>query len=328
MLKPIKYKNLSIKGNIFAAPLAGYSNFPSRIIFQEFGADLTFTEMVSARGIVHEDQKTIDLLYTNKKETSKAIQIFGDDKYIIKDAIDYIQDKTSYTIVNLNAGCPVKKILKSNKGGALLKDIKKLKEILAYLSKGIKIHFTLKIRSGWDNNNLNYLKVGKLAEDNNCKMIIFHPRTVKQAFSGKADWTLAYNLKNKLKIPVIGNGDIIAPEQALDRLKQGDISGIMIGRGSIGNPWIFRNIKKYIQHGECAIPELKEKIRIMMKHLEKMTDYFGERKGIISFRAQMLQYLKNFKNSAVIRKKIQNLETIKDIKKILSEINFFKVHDF
>ena len=175
---------------------------------------------------------------------------------------------------------------------------------------------------------MNYLKVGKLAEDNNCKMIIFHPRTVKQAFSGKADWTLAYNLKNKLKIPVIGNGDIIAPEQALDRLKQGDISGIMIGRGSIGNPWIFRNIKKYIQHGECAIPELKEKIRIMMKHLEKMTDYFGERKGIISFRAQMLQYLKNFKNSAVIRKKIQNLETIKDIKKILSEINFFKVHDF
>lgn len=321
MLKSIQYKGLRIKGNIFAAPLAGYSNFPSRIIFQEYGADLTFTEMVSARGIVNKDQKTIDLLYSNKDEISKAAQIFGDDKYIIKDAIDYIQDKTSYTIVNLNAGCPVKKILKSNKGGALLKDIDKLKEILVYLGNRVKINFSLKIRSGWDMNNLNYLYVGKLAEDNQCKMIIFHPRTVKQAFSGEADWEQVYNLKNKLEIPVIGNGDIFAPEQALNRLKQGGINGIMIGRGLIGNPWIFENIKEYILYGKYSVPKIKEKAKIMMNHLSKMVDFFGERKGIILFRAQMFKYLKNFRNSAMVRRKIQNQETIASIKKILSEYN-------
>ena len=323
MLKSIKYNGLNIKGNILSAPMAGYSNFPSRMVFQEYGADLTFTEMISARGIVRGDKKTIDLLYTNDNEISKAVQIFDDDKYIIKDAIDYIQERTTYNIVNLNAGCPMKKILKSNKGGALLRDIEKLKEILTYLSNRIKINLTLKIRSGWDKNNLNYLYVGKLAEDNNCKMIIFHPRTVKQIFSGKADWNLIYNLKKHVQIPVIGNGDIFSPENALDRFKADEIDGIMIARGSIGNPWIFKNIKQYINKGKYVIPDTKKKIKIMMKHLKKIADFFGERRGIMLFRTQMFQYLKHFENSAIIRKKIQDQVTIGNIKKILSEHNLF-----
>lgn len=316
MLKSICYNNLFIQGNIFAAPLAGYSNFPSRMIFQEFGADLTFTEMVSARGIVHQDKKTLDLLYTDKKEQAKVVQIFDNDKYILKDAIDYIQDKTPYTIVNINAGCSVKKILKAEKGGALLRDEVKLKEILNYLSSKIKIHLTLKIRSGWDFNHINYLTIGKLAQDNNCKMIIFHPRTVKQMFSGIADWDLIYKLKSRIKIPVIGSGDIYTPEDAKSKFQK-PIDGIMIARGAIGNPWLFYNIKKFIKNNEYSLPDTKEKISVMMMHLKKMIEFFGEKKGIILFRCQMLQYIKNFKNSAIIRKKLQTCENLSEIENVI-----------
>ncbi len=323
MFKKIKYKGLKIKGNILAAPMAGYSNFPTRMVLQEFGADLTFTEMVSADGIVMGHKKTLELLHTSKKEVSKAVQIFGNDKYIIKDAVDYIHQKTAYKIVNLNAGCPVKKILKAKKGGALIRDIDKLKEILTFLSSKIKLSFTLKIRSGWDKDNINYSYIGKLAQDNNCKMIILHPRTVMQRFIGHADWDMIYDLAAQVKIPVIGNGDIRSPEDAYNRFKGGDIDGIMIGRGFFGNPWIFTNIKKYFKRRKYPVPDIKERIKIMMHHLSMMTDFFGERKGIIIFRAQMFSYLKNFRYSAAVRKKLQDKETLINIKDILSEYNLF-----
>jgi len=307
-----------VKGNIFAAPLAGYSNFPTRMLYQEHGADLTFTEMISARGIVHEDEKTLALLYTDKNEKNKAVQIFDDDKYILSEACEYIQTKTPYKIININAGCSVKKILRANKGGALLKDPRKLNDILHYISKNIRIHLTLKIRSGWDENDLNYRRIGKIASDNNCKMIIFHPRTVKQVFSGKANWDQVYDLKKKVPIPVIGNGDIFTVQEAYDRLKH-PVDGIMVGRGAIGNPWIFENIKKFIKGERYTEPDPKEKIRGMFLHLQKMVQFFGERKGIIIFRCQMAQYIKSFKDSAGIRKKIQICDKFSEIEKILAE---------
>jgi len=323
MLHAIKYKKMTIPGNIFAAPLAGYTNYPCRMIFQEYGADLTFTEMISARGIIHKHNKTLNMLYTDKNELSKAVQLFDDDKYILYDAIQYIQAKTPFKIVNFNAGCPVKKILKSDKGGVLLKDYKKLEDILIYLSKKVKIHLTIKIRSGWDKESLNYLKVGKLAQEMNCKMIIIHPRTVKQAFSGKADWSHVYKLKKKLKIPVIGNGDIYTPEDAVKRFQQGEIDGIMIARGSIGNPWIFKNIKDYIKSGKYKIPDIRQRIRIMIKHLKKMIDLFEEEKGITTFRSHMFQYIKGIKNSTSIRRELQDKTSIKDIKAILASHNLW-----
>lgn len=318
MLNPIKYQDLNIRGNIFAAPLAGYTNYPTRIILQKFGANLTFTEMVSADGLVYKDKKTISLLYTDNKEKSKAVQIFGDDKFIIKDAIEFIKNTTNYKIINLNMGCPVKKILKSKKGGYLLKDLKKVEQIFKIVSEIQNIIFTIKIRSGWDKNSINYRDIAKLAENYNIKMIIFHPRNVIQAFNGTADWDLVKDLKIHTKIPIIGNGDIFTPEQAKEKLDQSLADGIMIGRGFIGNPWIFNNIESYLLHHTYKLPSNKEKVKGMFQHLKLMIKYYNKEEYAVSkFRSQMFQYLKSFRYSAKIRNEIQKIESAKKIKKIL-----------
>lgn len=320
MLNSILYKDLKIKGNIFSAPLAGYSNYPTRMIYQKYGADLTFTEMVSVYGIVYQDNKTLDLMYTTEQETSKAVQIFGDDKILIKEAIDYIDENTPYNIVNLNAGCPMKKIIKAHKGGALIRDVDKLKGILEYLASRIKIPFTLKIRSGWDSSNINYQYIGKMAQENNCKLIILHPRTVKQVFTGRADWSRIYDLKEKLYIPVIGNGDIYTPEQAHYCLKEHSLDGIMIARGSFGHPWIFNQIKSYCKVHKYDDPNLKQRLNIMLEHLQGMIDHFGEDKGVKIFRCQIMHYLKGFKNSAKIRQKLHICNDLVSIKEVLQPL--------
>jgi len=318
-LKPIIYKDLKIGGNILAAPLAGYTNYPSRIIFQQYGADMTFTEMVSSRGIVYNDKKTLDLLYTDKKEVSKSIQLFGDDPKILKDAIEYVRDNTEFKIVNLNAGCPVKKILKSKSGGFLLKNLSQLKKILKEVGNIKNIFLTIKIRSGWDKDSLNYLYVSKLVEDYNFKMIIFHPRTVRQLFKDFANWELVYDLKEKIELPVIGNGDILSPEDAFKKIR--NLDGIMIGRSMLGAPWIFRNIKEFFINNKYPEVSVKEKINIMLKHLQGMIDFFGEQKGILLFRGYLFKYIKNFKNSKLLRQRLQTLSSFQDIKKVLNKFD-------
>lgn len=232
--------------------------------------------MISADGLVYKDKKTIKLLYTDNKEKSKAVQIFGDDKLILRDAIEYIKNTTNYKIINLNMGCPVKKILKAKKGGYLLKDLKKVEQIFRSINEINNIIFTIKIRSGWDKNSLNYKDITKLAENYNIKMIIFHPRTVIQAFKGIADWDLVKDLKSHTKIPIIGNGDICTPEQAKEKLNQSLADGIMIGRGFIGNPWIFKNISNYLLHLSYKLPSNKERVKVMLRHLKLMIKYYNK----------------------------------------------------
>lgn len=318
-LQPIQYKKFKIKGNILAAPLAGYSNYPTRLIFQEQGADLTMTEMVSADGIVYRDTKTLSLLFTEKREKSKAVQIFGSDKIILKEAIEFIRDNTDYQIVNLNLGCPVKKVLKAKRGGYLLKEEEKLTRIFKTvgLIKGVVI--TIKIRSGWDLNNINFKSIGLRAQENNIQMVILHPRTVVQGFQGKANWDDVKELKKSLSIPVIGNGDITTPEEAKERMVQSGADGIMLGRGTIGNPWIFGQIKSYLRFQKYRTIEPEEKIRGMLEHLKRMIGFLGEYKGIINFRKQMFHYIKNFKGSAQLRKKLQNSIIYEDIGKTCND---------
>ncbi len=318
---PIIFKNLSINGNIFAAPMAGITNLPTRILFQEFGADLTFTEMISANGIVYNDKKTLQLL-KNEENDNAAVQIFGYDPIILKDAFQFIEENTSYKILNLNLGCPVKKILKSKSGGYLLQNPELIQKIISTITLNIKLPFTIKIRSGFDSNNINFLRIGKIAEEYNVRLIILHPRTVKQLYNGLSNWDHIKQLKKNLTIPVIGNGDITTPELALKMIKETECDGIMIGRGAIGNPWLFKMSKKFLQGNYSNYNiSTEERINIMLKHLTLSIKFFGEEKGIKSFRTQMLHYLKNFPNSAKLRKDIQTLIKFNDIILVLKKYN-------
>lgn len=319
MLYPIEYKDVKLKGNLFAAPLAGYTNLPTRLFLSSFGADATFTEMVSADGIVHGDEKTLSLLDTDAKETSAVPQIFGNDGAVLKEAIEIIRDTTPFRIVNLNCGCPVKKILKSKKGGYLLKDEERLKNIIRTLGdiKGIAV--TLKIRAGWDENHLNYLKVGAWAREFNMKLLIFHGRTVMQGFRSSANWEWIRELKESLDMPVIGNGDIITAAGAWDRLENFRVDGLMIGRGFLGNPWIFQDIKRFKQAAGAEAPAPEDRKDIMIRHLKMMIAYLGERKGVLQFRKQMFPYLKNFPNSARLRKRLALMESFSSIEKACEE---------
>ncbi len=319
---PIYLNKIKIKGNIFAAPLAGITNLPTRLIFSEFGADLTFTEMVSANGIVYEDRKTIDLLI-DKKESNSVVQIFGSEPYILADAVKYIEENTDYKIINLNMGCPVKKILKSENGGFLLRDEKKIKKIFKTIKKSTSLEITIKIRAGWDNNSINFLRVAKIAKNYDIKMIILHPRTVKQMFTGSSNWKYIKELKKKFPdLIVIGNGDIKIPEDAKSMIKNTNCDGIMIARASIGFPWIFSQIKEYFETGSYAHKiSTGERMTTMLKHLKLSIDYFGERKGIKEFRIQLLHYTKNFRYSSKIRSQLQSLEKFEDIINILKKYN-------
>ncbi|MDD5066213.1 MAG: tRNA dihydrouridine synthase DusB [bacterium] len=319
MIHSILHQDLKIRGNILAAPMAGYTNLPTRLLLQKYGADLTFTEMVSADGIVYRDEKTLKLLDTCPRETGKAVQIFGDQDGILKDAVEYIRDYTDFRIISINLGCPVKKILKSGKGGYLLKDENKLEKIFRCLGKIKGICLTIKIRSGWDKHHLNYQRVGCLAEENNVKLVVFHSRTVVQGFRDRADWDQIRELKQKLNIPVIGNGDITTPEEAVKRLEETGVDGIMIGRGFIGSPWIFDDIKEYVRTHSYKKHNTEERIRAMLVHLKKMIDYMGEKKGIINFRKQMLHYVREFPHSAPLRKSLQGLEEYQNIEKVCRE---------
>jgi tRNA-dihydrouridine synthase B len=319
MLHDIEYKGLKIKGNLFAAPLAGYTDFPTRLVLQENGEDLSFTEMVSADGLVHRDEKTLHLLDTDEREKAKAAQIFGNDPGILKEAVEYIRDRTDYRIVNINCGCPVKKILKSGKGGFLLREEALLHRILLRLRDISGIFITLKIRAGWDREHLNYLKVGHWAEENNISLIIFHPRTVLEGFKGRADWDLIGDLKKKIGLPVIGNGDIRTAREALERLEHYGTDGLMIGRAFLGNPWIFREIKRTADGEKSREPDERTRIASMLHHLKMMTGHFGEKKGVITFRKQMLHYIRDFEKSARLRSHLQTLETMTAVERICEE---------
>ena len=319
--KSLNLDNIKLKGNIFSAPLAGITNLPTRIIFSKFGADVLFTEMVSANGIVYNDKKTINLL-KDEEHLKSIVQIFGSDPDILADAVKFINDNTDYEIINLNMGCPVKKVLKSGSGGALLKNEKLIEKIFNKITKASVKQITIKIRSGWDKNSINFIKISEIAEYYGIKLVILHPRTVKQMFTGFADWSHIKELKKNSNLLIVGNGDIDSPEKAKEMFEQTNCDGIMIARASIGFPWIFSMVKDFLLNNSYVKDiSTQERVNVMLEHLRLSIKYFGETKGIKEFRIQLLHYIKNFKYSSKIRGQLQTLETYDSIISVLKKYN-------
>lgn len=324
LIHPVTLKGLSIPGNIFLAPMAGYTDASFRQVCIEKGAFFTYTEMVSAEACARKSEKTFNLLkgpqkMRNGREAIYGVQIFGAQPGRIALGLREI-NKYAPSLVDLNCGCSIPKILKSGSGAALLKDPRKIGEILKVMTKAADVPVTLKIRSGWDAANLNFMEIGAIAEESGASLITIHPRTRSALFSGHAEWDHIKKLKQQLSIPVFGSGDLFTPEDVYTMLTSTGCDGVMIARGAIGNPFIFTQVLKLLTTGkyEKTIP-VKVKLLCALDHLERSILMKGEERACREMRKHFCAYTKGLPGSAVLRKSIVKACTGKDYKSIVNE---------
>ena len=289
------------KNSLFLAPMAGITDTVFRLICKEMGADMVYTEFVSANGIIRENKKTLNMMQFKDIERPLGIQIFGDSASVLGKSAKIIRERFSPDIIDINFGCPVKKVVNGYAGSALMKDEILATKILESVSNSVKVPVTLKMRKGWDDNSLNAPKIAKIAENSGIKMITIHGRTRCQMYKGKSDWKFVKNVKSNVKIPVLVNGDITNKENLKQALKDSKADGVMIGRGSYGRPWIFEELcsnKKKIKINN----NLKK--QIILNHLQLSLDHYGKDIGLKSFRKHLGWYSKSINNSNEFRLRI------------------------
>ena len=271
----MKIGNVKLENNIFLAPMAGITDLPFRLICKENDAGLVYTEMVSAKALLYNDEKTKLLLKTCDKEKPLAVQIFGSDVEAIAYASKYVSEFAD--IVDINMGCPAPKVVKNGDGSRLLLNLELVKQIIETAVANSKVPVTVKMRTGWDADNIVVVEAAKIAEKAGASAITVHGRTRSQYYSGEADWNIIKQVKESVSIPVIGNGDVTSREIAKKRLEQSGVDAIMIGRGAFGNPWIFRETVQYLQNGICIQkPTNEEKYETILKHLGLEIEEKGE----------------------------------------------------
>lgn len=317
-----KVGNLEIKNKVVFAPMAGISNISFRTIIKEMDAGLIYSEMISTMGIKYGSQKTIDLINFNETERPISIQIFGNDVDSFVQAAKYIEDNYHPDIIDINMGCPVPKIaLKSQAGSALLKNPDKIYEIVKAVVENTKTPISVKIRSGWDENNINAVEVSKKIEQAGASLIAIHARTRKQGYSGKANWDIIKQVKENVKIPVIGNGDIKTIYDAKKMLEETKCDAIMIGRATLGNPWFIKECVEYIENNKIIQPPTNiEKIDMIEHHYDLLKKYTSEKQALLEIRMHALWYIKGLPNIKEYKSKITSCKTEKEFKDILNEI--------
>lgn len=314
-LKKLKIGNVELENNLILAPMAGVTNLPFRIICKEFGPGLVCTEMASSRAMFHNDQKTKRLFNTEGEKRPISFQIFGSDEETMAYSAKYVSEFAD--IIDINMGCPAPKVVKNGDGSKLLLDLEQAEKVIKAVVENSKVPVTLKIRKGWDKENIVATEIAKIAEDAGISAITVHGRTRSEFYSGKADLEIIKKVKETVKIPVIGNGDIVDEESAYNMFEKTNVDGIMIGRGSFGNPWIFRNIKHYLETGEkLPAPSNDEKLEIMKKHINLAVAEKGEI-AVKELRKHISWYTKNLKNSSEFRSKMNTIETKEELLEML-----------
>lgn len=315
-IKPLKIGNVEIPNNIFLAPMAGITDMPYRKLCKEYGAGMVYTEMVSSKALSFGSEKTKNLCEVFKDERPIGVQIFGSNPKTMAETAEYISEFAD--IIDINMGCPANKIVKNGEGSALMKDLKLAETIIKEVVKASKVPVTVKMRKGYDNNNINVVELAKIAEQNGIPLITVHGRTREQAYSGTTDLDIIKEVKAAVNISVIGNGDITTPEKAKHFFDYTGVDGIMIARGSIGNPWIFKNIITYLEKGILlSDPTTDEKINLALKHLKLLVEYKGEYTAVREIRKILFAYIKNMPKAAEIRNRITTIDNYSELNKLL-----------
>ena len=315
----MKIGNVVLDNNIILAPMAGVSDLPFRILCKEQGVGMTCSEMVSAKAISFHNKNTEALLETAPEERPVSLQLFGSDPDIISEMAAYIEERP-FDVLDINMGCPVPKVAGNGEGSALMRNPRLVEEIVSKTVRRIKKPVTIKIRKGFTADEVNTVEIAKIAEASGAAAVAVHGRTREQYYSGKADWDIIRQVKEAVKIPVIGNGDVTSAETAKQLLEETGCDGIMVGRAAQGNPWIFNEIRTYLETGKLLERPSKGEVRdMMLRHARMQIEYKGEYIGMREMRKHVSWYTAGYPNSAKLRGVINAVESYEELETLLME---------
>lgn len=316
----IKIGKVELENQVILAPMAGVTDLPFRLLCKEQGAGLLSMEMVSAKAISFHNKNTESLMEIDKREHPIALQLFGSDPDLISEVAKSIEDRP-FDILDINMGCPVPKVVNNGEGSALMKNPRLIGEIVEKTVRAIKKPVTVKIRKGFRESCINAVEVAKIAQESGASAIAVHGRTREQYYHGTADWDIIRQVKQAVKIPVIGNGDVVSPETAKAMLEQTGCDAVMVGRAAKGNPWIFRQIVHYLETGEkLEKPEIEEVKQMMLRHARMQISYKGGFTGIREMRKHIAWYTAGYPNSAKLRNQINQVERIEEMEQLIMSI--------
>ena len=318
-MKTLTIGNVVMDNPLVLAPMAGVTDLPFRLICKEQGAGLVCMEMVSAKAIYYNNKNTEALMEIDTREKPVSLQLFGSDSDIMAEAARMIADR-DFDVLDVNMGCPVPKVVNNGEGSALMKQPELAGRIVRSLVEAIDKPVTVKIRKGFDDDHINAVEMAKIAEANGAAAVAVHGRTREQYYSGKADWEIIRRVKEAVKIPVIGNGDIFTPQDAKRMIEETGCDAIMAARGARGNPWLFRDIIDYLEKGILhEKPSLKEMTDMMLRHAEMHIRYKGEYQGIREMRKHVAWYTAGYHGSARMRQAVNEVESYEALKQLLAD---------
>ncbi|RPF54460.1 tRNA dihydrouridine synthase DusB [Abyssicoccus albus] len=315
-----KIGDVEIENRVVLAPMAGVCNAAFRLTVKEFGAGLVCAEMISDKALLFKNEKTMNMLYIDSRENPMSLQIFGGEKETLVEAAKYVDQNTTADIIDINMGCPVSKIIKCEAGARWLLDPNKIYEMVSAVVEAVDKPVTVKMRTGWDEDHIYAVENAKMIEKAGASALSLHGRTRKQMYEGHADWDIIKQVKEAVNIPVIGNGDVTTPELAKKMLDETGVDAVMIGREALGNPWMIYRTVHYLETGELMPePDIEEKIKIAILHLDRLIQLKGEKVAVMEMRKHASWYLKGIRGNGKARKAINQTNTRDEMVTVLEQ---------